>query len=632
MRHVFSVDTNDIPVNDTIQCKGIISEVYTSKMSHASNIEIRNLTTEELYSSIEKLAKDYQTYKIGEAINCYLLPMIIPLGLVGNILSLMVMVQLHNRRVKMCRYLAIMAITDTITLLIGVFYWTVTCIQSRNVSSLECKLEVYFLHLGTTYSVFVIVAMTCDRFTAIKAPFKRYMCMKECKLRVILTGGFLFLVVYNLPHLWTTSVMANGIFCEGASTVDTVSRVFSWANICLAVLFPFFVLLALNVTIILEVRKSRRFFQCFGAVNIGSTGSLYSRHSQRQVHIEQGINLQRYKRTKCNKPNDCPTKERYEMQRIVESDDEGNIDINLGDQKGVLELNMTEHINHLKENEVTTDITRGCIKGNKEINIISDINRPDSSNGHVDLQNHTLEFNELQPNLQSLDTDRNGLKEKCLDSKDDLLYLQRKTSKMPRTPRYTREKNHNYKVSGHIPKSLGEFTNGQENKHHATPLLLESTNKTEKGKETCPKIITEHEPPDSPIQLFSNHVSPPPSPSTSLPNHHTHGADHGHRNRDAQLTFMLLAVTFTFLVLSLPQYLRYIIYAILDKHASPEVYATYMLIYHITNKLFFTNASVNFYLYCLSGSRFRNDIRNIFSRRKACYVSCRSSVISNSGK
>ena len=78
-----------------------------------------------------------------------------------------------------------------------------------------------------------------------------------------------------------------------------------------------------------------------------------------------------------------------------------------------------------------------------------------------------------------------------------------------------------------------------------------------------------------------------------------------------QLTFMLLLVTFAFLALILPQYMRYLTYTFTDPKTSPRAYATYVLAVHGSNKLYFTNNGINFLLYCIGGTKFRNDLSEL---------------------
>ena len=85
--------------------------------------------------------------------------------------------------------------------------------------------------------------------------------------------------------------------------------------------------------------------------------------------------------------------------------------------------------------------------------------------------------------------------------------------------------------------------------------------------------------------------------------------------RESQLVILLLLVTFSLLILTLPQYVRYVVYLILNSRADPEAYATYILVYNITQKLYFTNSMCNFFLYAIGGSKFRQDVKDLFCRR-----------------
>ena len=82
-----------------------------------------------------------------------------------------------------------------------------------------------------------------------------------------------------------------------------------------------------------------------------------------------------------------------------------------------------------------------------------------------------------------------------------------------------------------------------------------------------------------------------------------------------QLTITLLSVTFAFIILSAPQYMRYVTYNLKSYTTSPKDYALYILAAHGSNKMFFTNNAVNFFLYCMAGSKFRHDLRDLFCKK-----------------
>ena len=92
------------------------------------------------------------------------------------------------------------------------------------------------------------------------------------------------------------------------------------------------------------------------------------------------------------------------------------------------------------------------------------------------------------------------------------------------------------------------------------------------------------------------------------------------KNAENQLTVMLLLVTILFLILLCPTYVRFI-YLVFAKRDTPHEYAKSLLIFQITVQLYSTNSGINFFLYCMSGQKFRSDLKEIL---------CCSSISSHS--
>ena len=84
----------------------------------------------------------------------------------------------------------------------------------------------------------------------------------------------------------------------------------------------------------------------------------------------------------------------------------------------------------------------------------------------------------------------------------------------------------------------------------------------------------------------------------------------GHRSMTNQLTTMLLLVTTLFLILHLPSHLRSI-YQTFTKRDTPSKYASSMLFVEIAFELYTTNSGINFFLHCISGQKFRTDLKEI---------------------
>ena len=98
------------------------------------------------------------------------------------------------------------------------------------------------------------------------------------------------------------------------------------------------------------------------------------------------------------------------------------------------------------------------------------------------------------------------------------------------------------------------------------------------------------------------------------------------KSAEKQLAIMLLLVTILFLILLCPTYFRFI-YLVFGKRDTPFKYAQSMLFSEITGKLYASNSGINFFLYCISGKKFRNDLKEIL-----CYCCLRKDQLQSSSK
>ena len=73
---------------------------------------------------------------------------------------------------------------------------------------------------------------------------------------------------------------------------------------------------------------------------------------------------------------------------------------------------------------------------------------------------------------------------------------------------------------------------------------------------------------------------------------------------------MLLLITTLFLILLFPTYVRFIYTAFMSAD-TPSKLATSMFISELSYKLYVTNSGINFFLYCVSGKKFRSDLKEI---------------------
>ena len=95
------------------------------------------------------------------------------------------------------------------------------------------------------------------------------------------------------------------------------------------------------------------------------------------------------------------------------------------------------------------------------------------------------------------------------------------------------------------------------------------------------------------------------------------GQGQSSRSSEMQIYIILLLVTFAFLILSTPAYLFFIINLVFDFRKSPKIFAIYHLYVNAAQKLHYTNYGINFFLYVISGQKFRTDLKNLFRIKRS---------------
>ena len=92
---------------------------------------------------------------------------------------------------------------------------------------------------------------------------------------------------------------------------------------------------------------------------------------------------------------------------------------------------------------------------------------------------------------------------------------------------------------------------------------------------------------------------------------------------------MLILVSSLFVILLLPFEIREIYYSIVNKAETPKQYAIFTFVFDITYELYNTNFGIKFYLYFISGTKFRRDLLNLLNRKSRKHCSAISSSTSS---
>ena len=94
----------------------------------------------------------------------------------------------------------------------------------------------------------------------------------------------------------------------------------------------------------------------------------------------------------------------------------------------------------------------------------------------------------------------------------------------------------------------------------------------------------------------------------------TQPTDTQHGNKGKFFAILLL-VAFTFLILTTPTFVLTLYVMLVDFGKTAKSLAGFHLFYNVGHKTHFTNCGINFFLYVISGQKFRTDLRILFKRK-----------------
>ena len=83
------------------------------------------------------------------------------------------------------------------------------------------------------------------------------------------------------------------------------------------------------------------------------------------------------------------------------------------------------------------------------------------------------------------------------------------------------------------------------------------------------------------------------------------------KSTETQIYLTLLLVAFSFFILITPLYAFVLYTQFVDFTKSTKTFAEFYIFYQVMHKMYYTNNAINFFLYVISGQKFRNDLLDL---------------------
>ena len=168
------------------------------------------------------------TYKVASLFKQYWFVVLVPIGLIGNTLSFLVMVKPKNRGVSTCIYMAAISVNDNLMMCLALDTWLLTTVNMYERNLWGCKSKAYLINFCIQTSTYLVLTMTCDKYVAIKWPHKAATYNTPTRTISILLGVIVCTLCYNIPHLFSSNLIKN--LCVGYALGGTITKVYSWIS------------------------------------------------------------------------------------------------------------------------------------------------------------------------------------------------------------------------------------------------------------------------------------------------------------------------------------------------------------------------------------------------------------------
>lgn len=259
------------------------TSVVVNYTSPSGNGTVANMTPRNL-SSTEAILWYTQLYVI---------PVLIAIGLVGNILSFLVFMYTHLRRLSSTFYLAALSLADT-GFLVQLFaswlsYVRVFIFHKDG----WCQTFVYLAYVCSFLSVWFVVGFTAERYIAVCYPLKRQNMCTVARAKIVVFGLTIFALLAYSFGAWTTGIIANGVRqrCHCLSQYCDLVVIFNNTDTVITLIVPSMSIFIMNVRIIYKIAHFYEEHNSLsagggGGGGAGSKGQFSSRTSTMHGHLQ----------------------------------------------------------------------------------------------------------------------------------------------------------------------------------------------------------------------------------------------------------------------------------------------------------------------------------------------------------
>ena len=215
-----------------------------------------NITEELEKPSFIEQAQQYWMYEVATVIDEWWFLILVPIGFIGNFLSMVVMAMKHNRHLSTCTYMMAISINGNILMCIFLYQWLLKNTNVQQLTDVICRTVappmLIFVYNGT----FQVILMTLDKCLAVRFPHKALSYCTPERAKILLLIAFFSMLAFNSPHFYLTRFVISD--CAAYAVKGKLITAYLYLSFVVTSIIPFISLVGMNFIIIQAVRNSRK--------------------------------------------------------------------------------------------------------------------------------------------------------------------------------------------------------------------------------------------------------------------------------------------------------------------------------------------------------------------------------------
>ena len=197
-------------------------------------------------------------YKMMDNTRIWFTIIFVPLGVVGNILCLLVVLQKQNHSISCSVYMGALAVMDTVVLLGSGMRMYMKYHCAVEIMTEFCKASAYIVLTSSQCGSMIILALLLERVIVVTKPLKAAPILSPKRALLIIFVIFILLAVFNVPQIFAFTVgckQMKGCQPTALSTVTTAA--YSFFVLFISGILPLFGILVMNLIILCAIKPKK---------------------------------------------------------------------------------------------------------------------------------------------------------------------------------------------------------------------------------------------------------------------------------------------------------------------------------------------------------------------------------------